>query len=76
MTYFSQVECEPYNVEVVLAMPLNLMCCCDHDLWRMRCPLNFFYAVEIHLPHWVACQFELAQVFPPDEVSTSIELHR
>jgi hypothetical protein len=70
------VEWEPYNTEVVLAMPLNPMCRRDQDLSRMRCPLICFYAVEIHLPHRVARQFGLAQAFPSDEVSTSIDLHK
>jgi hypothetical protein len=75
MTHFSQVEWEPYNTKVVLAMPLNPMRRRDQDFWRMRCPLICFYAVEIHLPHRVARQFGLAQAFLPDEVSTSIDLH-
>jgi hypothetical protein len=57
-------------------MHLNPMCRNDQDLRRIRCPHICFYTVEIHLPHRVARQFGLAQTFPLDEVSTSIDLHK
>jgi hypothetical protein len=45
-------------------------------MWTVKCPLICFYAVEIHLPHRVACQFGLEQSWPAEEVSTNIELHK
>ncbi|CAN6327793.1 unnamed protein product [Urochloa humidicola] len=72
----SSVTWEPYNEEEVLALPLNPLCTRDADLFRMRCPLICFYAVEIHLPHRVSRQFGLLQAYPPDPVSTSIDLHK
>ncbi|TVU39153.1 hypothetical protein EJB05_12558, partial [Eragrostis curvula] len=55
---------------------LNPLCRRDAALWTMRCPLICFYAVEYHLPIRVMRQFGRQQPFPPDTVSTSIELHK
>ncbi|CAN6174337.1 unnamed protein product [Urochloa humidicola] len=72
----SSVVWEPYQEPDVLALQLNYMCIRDQDLFRMRCPLICFYAVEIHLPHRVSRQFNLLQSYPPEPVSTSIDLHK
>ncbi|WVZ85625.1 hypothetical protein U9M48_032527, partial [Paspalum notatum var. saurae] len=72
----STVAWEPYTHPKVQGLPLNTMCVRDSALFRMRCPLICFYAVEVHLPHRVARQFELMQDWPPEEVSTSIQLHK
>ncbi|CAO2174930.1 unnamed protein product [Urochloa humidicola] len=69
----STVIWDPYNEEDVLTLPLNQMCTRDQNLWRMRCPLICFYAVEIHLPHRVARQFGLEQDYPPGSV---FDIHR
>ncbi|CAN6356848.1 unnamed protein product, partial [Urochloa humidicola] len=72
----STVTWQPYREAEVLALPLNNICIRDQDIWRMTCPLICFYAVEIHLPHRVARQFGLQQSWPPEEISTSIDLHK
>ncbi|CAO1948984.1 unnamed protein product [Urochloa humidicola] len=72
----SMVTWQPYRRVEVHALPLSNMCTRDQDLWRMTCPLICFYAVEIHLPHRVARQFGLQQSWPPEEISTSIDLHK
>ncbi|CAN6247071.1 unnamed protein product [Urochloa humidicola] len=72
----SSVVWEPYEEPDVLALPLNYMCTRDRALFRMRCPLICFYAVEIHLPHRVSRQFNLLQSYPPEPFSTSIDLHK
>ncbi|TVU01526.1 hypothetical protein EJB05_53025, partial [Eragrostis curvula] len=70
----------PYCHDNVAAMEnglgLNPLCRRDAALWTMRCPLICFYAVEYHLPIRVMRQFGRQQPFPPDIVSTSIELHK
>ena len=52
------------------------MCERDEHLWRCSVPLICFYAVEWHLPQWVAKQFGRRQRTPPDAQSTSVQLHR
>uniref|UniRef100_A0A8I7B9N9 Aminotransferase-like plant mobile domain-containing protein n=1 Tax=Hordeum vulgare subsp. vulgare TaxID=112509 RepID=A0A8I7B9N9_HORVV len=52
------------------------MCLCDQHLWRVRCPMICFYAVEWHLPHRVSKQFGVQQRTPPDYVETSVKLHK
>jgi len=49
-----QVSWKPYDGEGALRFQLSNMCGCDDDFYRMRCPLNCFYAVEFHLPDRVA----------------------
>lgn len=75
-----QVNWWPYSEDHVQALEANLglhpLCRRDDDLWTMRCPLICFYAVEYHLPGRVIRQFGRQQPFPPDQVSTSIELHK
>ncbi|TVU26210.1 hypothetical protein EJB05_28747, partial [Eragrostis curvula] len=70
----------PYSGDDVAAVEnglgLNPLCRRDAALWTMRCPLICFYAVEYHLPIRVMRQFGRQQPFPPDTVSTSIELHK
>uniref|UniRef100_A0A8I6W8D8 Aminotransferase-like plant mobile domain-containing protein n=1 Tax=Hordeum vulgare subsp. vulgare TaxID=112509 RepID=A0A8I6W8D8_HORVV len=51
------------------------MCLRDQHLWRVRCPMICFYAVEWHLPHRVSKQFGVQQRTPPDYVETSVKLH-
>jgi hypothetical protein len=67
---------EPYNELEVQQLGLSTMCSVDEDLYRMRCPLICFYAVEYHLPHRVARQFGLRQEWPVKQFSTSVELHK
>jgi hypothetical protein len=67
---------EPYNELEVQQLGLSTMCSVDEDLYRMRCPLICFYAVEYHLPHRVARQFGLRQEWPVKPFSTSVELHK
>ena len=71
-----QVEWRPYRTERILALVLSTVCRADEDLWTMRCPLICFYAVEYHLPHRVAQQFGRLQPCPPEDFSTSWQLHR
>uniref|UniRef100_A0A8I6Y446 Aminotransferase-like plant mobile domain-containing protein n=1 Tax=Hordeum vulgare subsp. vulgare TaxID=112509 RepID=A0A8I6Y446_HORVV len=52
------------------------MCLRDQHLWRVRCPMICFYAVEWHLPHRVSKQFGVQQCIPPDYVETSVKLHK
>jgi hypothetical protein len=69
----STVVWEPYLDPEVLGMPLNPMCTQDQELFTIRCPLICFYAVEIHLPHRVACQFGFKQICPHEELSINID---
>lgn len=55
MLTYNQVNWRPYMV--LRQFPLSNMCLRDKHLWRVRCPLICFFAVEWHLPHRVAKQF-------------------
>ncbi|KAI4991030.1 hypothetical protein ZWY2020_039401 [Hordeum vulgare] len=70
----SQVNWRPYTV--LRQYPLSNMCLRDQHLWRVRCPMICFYAVELHLPHRVSKQFGVQQRTPPDYVETSVKLHK
>ena len=57
---------------VLRQFPLSNMCFRDQHLWRVRCPMICFFAVEWHLPHRVwsnleynnaPCQIMLRQVW-------------
>ncbi|KAE8777462.1 hypothetical protein D1007_49772 [Hordeum vulgare] len=52
MLTYEQVNWRPYTV---LGQFPN-MCLRDQHLWRVRCPMICFYAVEWHLPHRVSKQ--------------------
>jgi hypothetical protein len=67
-----QVTWEPYDGERALPFQLSNMCGSNNELYRVRCPLICFYAVEYHLPHRVAREFEARQLWPPDLVSTGV----
>ncbi|KAE8779192.1 hypothetical protein D1007_47800 [Hordeum vulgare] len=69
-----QVNWRPYTV--LRQFPLSNMCLRDQHLWRVRCPMICFYAVEWHLPHRVSKQFRVQQRTPPDYVETSVKLHK
>ncbi|KAE8771315.1 hypothetical protein D1007_56838 [Hordeum vulgare] len=69
-----QVNWRPYTV--LRQYPLSNMCLRDQHLWRVRCPMICFYAVEWHLPHRVSKQFGVQQRTPPDYVETSVKLHK
>ncbi|XP_022683873.1 serine/threonine-protein phosphatase 7 long form homolog [Setaria italica] len=69
------VNWQPYDGDDPLPFPLSFVCVQDDDIYRMVCPLICFYAVEYHLPHRVARQFGMRQIWPPQATSTSIELH-
>ena len=71
-----QVNWEPYEGEQATPFMLSIMCSRDDDLYRMICPLICFYAVEYHLPHRVARQFGIRQLWPVQQISTSVELHK
>ena len=64
---------QPYE-EVTFA--LSDLCGLDEDLYRMKCPLICFYAVEWHLPYRVSRQFGKRQAWPVPPHSTSYELHQ
>jgi hypothetical protein len=46
-----------YTGEGALLFLVSNVCDSGIKLYRVRCPLICFYAVEYHLPHRVACQF-------------------
>ncbi|KAE8781037.1 hypothetical protein D1007_45746 [Hordeum vulgare] len=69
-----KVNWRPYTV--LRQYPLSNMCLRDQHLWRVRCPMICFYAVEWHLPHRVSKQFGVQQRTPPDYVETSVKLHK
>ncbi|KAE8768330.1 hypothetical protein D1007_60207 [Hordeum vulgare] len=71
---YRQVNWRPYTV--FRQYPLSNMCLRDQHLWRVRCPMICFYAVEWHLPHRVSKQFGVQQRTPPDYVETSVKLHK
>jgi hypothetical protein len=70
------VTWQPYHELAFANIQLSSMCEIDEDLYLMRCPLIFFFAIEYHLPHGVARQFGLRQEFLVEPFSTSIELHK
>lgn len=56
---------------------LNQMCTRDSHLWRARCPMICFYAVEWHSVDRVARQFGKLQGIPKEESKEAISaLHR
>ena len=55
---------------------LNPKCLQEAHLWRMRCPLICYYAVEFYQPQRVMTQFGLFQETPPKYKDTSLHLHR
>jgi hypothetical protein len=71
-----QVTWEPYADEATLPFAVSNVCDSDSELYRVRCPLICFYAVEYHLPHRVALQFRVRQRCPPSPVSTGVDLHK
>uniref|UniRef100_K3YL30 SWIM-type domain-containing protein n=1 Tax=Setaria italica TaxID=4555 RepID=K3YL30_SETIT len=70
------VNWQPYQGEDALPFTLSFVCGLDEDLYRMKCPLICFYAIEYHLPDRVARQFGMRQIWPPPATSTSVELHK
>jgi hypothetical protein len=48
------VTWEPYAGEGVLSFLVSNVCDSDNELYRVRCPLICFYAIEYYLPHRVA----------------------
>ena len=71
-----QVKWEPYQDIEVLQLGVSTMCSADEDLYKMRCLLICFYAVEWHLPHRVARQFGLRHEWLVEPFSTSVELDK
>jgi hypothetical protein len=73
-----QVTWEPYadGRETTLPFRLSTLCGNDTDIYRMKCPLIYFYAVEWHLPARVACQFGVRQLWPPELFPTRVDLHK
>ena len=71
-----QVKWEPYAEEEVVDIQFSALCSIDEALYRKRCPLICFYAVEYHLPHRVARQFGMRQMWPVAQFSTSVALHK
>ncbi|CAN6200537.1 unnamed protein product [Urochloa humidicola] len=72
----SCVNWEPYEGEAAHTFALSMYCSRDEDIYRLKCPLICFYAVEYHLPHRVARQFGRRQLWPVQPFSTSVELHK
>uniref|UniRef100_A0A8I6WS75 Aminotransferase-like plant mobile domain-containing protein n=1 Tax=Hordeum vulgare subsp. vulgare TaxID=112509 RepID=A0A8I6WS75_HORVV len=53
------------------------MCTRDSNIWRSRCPMICFYAVEYHFVDHVATQFGKRQGIPTEETRSVItNLHR
>jgi hypothetical protein len=71
-----QVTWEPYAGEGALPFLVSNVCDNDNELYRVRCLLICFYAVEYHLPHRVARQFGMRQLWLPSPVSTGVDLHK
>uniref|UniRef100_K4ALW7 Uncharacterized protein n=1 Tax=Setaria italica TaxID=4555 RepID=K4ALW7_SETIT len=67
---------QPYEGEGALPFAVSVMCVSDDDLYRMKCPLVCFYAVEFHMPDRVARQFGIRQIWPTPAISTRVELHK
>ncbi|KAE8798975.1 hypothetical protein D1007_25698 [Hordeum vulgare] len=74
MLTYKQVNWRPYTV--LRQFPLSNMCLRDQHLWRVRCPMICFYAVEWHLPHRVSKQFGVQQRTPSDYIEASVKLHK
>ncbi|KAI5014612.1 hypothetical protein ZWY2020_056002 [Hordeum vulgare] len=74
MLTYEQVNWRPYTV--LRQFPLSNMCLRDQHLWRVRCSMICFYAVEWHLPHRVSKQFGVQQQTLMDYVETSVKLHK
>ena len=72
----SHVTWEPYADQQFHHIGLSTMCSEDEGLYLMWCPLIYFYAVEFHLPHRVACLFGLRQEWPVEPFLMSIDLHK
>jgi hypothetical protein len=70
------VTSESYADEGALPFLVSNVCDSDSELYRVRCPLICFYAIEYHLPHRVARQFVVRQLWPPSPVSTGVDLHK
>jgi hypothetical protein len=70
------VTWEPYADEAVLPFVVINVSDSDSELYRVRCPLICFYAVEYYLPHRVARLFRARQCCPPSLVSTGVDLHK
>uniref|UniRef100_K3XQJ4 MULE transposase domain-containing protein n=1 Tax=Setaria italica TaxID=4555 RepID=K3XQJ4_SETIT len=70
------VDWQPYEGEGALAFAVSVMCASDDDLYRMKCALVCFYAVEFHMPNRVARQFGIRQIWPTPAISTRVELHK
>uniref|UniRef100_K3YE39 Aminotransferase-like plant mobile domain-containing protein n=1 Tax=Setaria italica TaxID=4555 RepID=K3YE39_SETIT len=79
LDYINEIDAltahSPYEGEDALPFAVSAMCAADDDLYRMKCPLICFYAVEYHLPDRVARQFGIRQIWPTPATSTSVELH-
>ena len=73
-----QVTWDPYSDDEETALTFQVSCECatDNDIYRMKCPLICFYAVEWHLPDRVARQFGLRQQWPTYLFSTGVDLHK
>ncbi|KAE8821258.1 hypothetical protein D1007_00643 [Hordeum vulgare] len=69
-----QVFWQPYEED--REYDLNQMCTHDSNIWRSRCPMICFYAVEFHFVDRVARQFGKHQGIPTEETrSVIINLH-
>jgi hypothetical protein len=71
-----QVTWQPYDAPELASMVFSSVCSLDEDLYRMRCPLISFWCVEWHLPRRVARQLGKKQLWPVEDVPTSVELHK
>uniref|UniRef100_K3ZM91 SWIM-type domain-containing protein n=1 Tax=Setaria italica TaxID=4555 RepID=K3ZM91_SETIT len=69
------VNWQTYEGEDALPFTVSFMCAADDDLYRMKCPLICFYAIEYHLPDRVTRQFGIRQIWPTPTTSTSVESH-
>ncbi|KAI5006248.1 hypothetical protein ZWY2020_033491, partial [Hordeum vulgare] len=70
-----QVFWRPYEED--REYDLNQMCTRDSNIWRSRCPMICFYAVEYHFVDRVARQFGKRKGIPTELTSTIItSLHR
>jgi hypothetical protein len=70
-----QVTWDSYD-EGHFLFQLSNMCGVDSDIYRMRCPLIYFYVVEWHLPHRVSHQFGVRQLWPTDPHPSGVDLHK
>ncbi|KAE8772606.1 hypothetical protein D1007_55371 [Hordeum vulgare] len=65
-----QVLWRPYEED--REYDLNQMCTRDSNIWRSRCPMICFYAVEFHFVDRVARQFGKRQGIPTEETRSVI----